>query len=161
MWNIYTMSSGDVDYLHIRLKEELGRLSLSMANAARLIGDKDSQGIRDACSGRKRVSAELVAKLGAIGVDAHYVLTGQRDEAHQVSDSVRPYGLSADEDALLKAYRRSTPEARAIVLRALDVPVPETPAKHRVPAAGGPVAPVSAGSLPGRHRKRTPDENAQ
>lgn len=49
-----------------------------MADAARQIGDESSQGLRDVCSGRKRASAELVAKLAAVGVDVLYVLTGSR-----------------------------------------------------------------------------------
>lgn len=107
------MSSGDVDYLHIRLKDELNRLSLSMAAAARLIGEDDSQGIRDSCSGRKRVTAELLAKLGAVGVDANYVLTGRSAEVHQANQNVAPYGLKPDEAALLDNYRHSSEEAQA------------------------------------------------
>lgn len=67
-----------------------------MADAARAIGDDSSQGIRDVCSGRKRASAELVAKLASTGVDVLYILTGQHS----------PQGeLSPDESALLDNYR--------------------------------------------------------
>lgn len=36
----------------------------------------------------------------------------QAAEAHQVSENVRPYGLSADESALLESYRRASPETQ-------------------------------------------------
>lgn len=45
-----------------------------------------------------------------------------------VNQSVQPYGLSADEAALLSAYRRSAPEAQAVVLRALGAAAPSKPA---------------------------------
>lgn len=107
--------------------------------------------------------------LEGLGVDVIYVLTGLRikleegpSEPPRTGENLRPYGLTEDEALLLDGYRRSSPELREAALRMLGGSVPpRPPAKHRVPAAGGPVAPVSAGSLPGRHRKRTPDENAQ
>lgn len=111
--------------------------------------------------------------LEGLGVDLIYVLTGVRiklgevepDSAGQARQDVRPYGLSEDEARLLDGYRRSSAELQEAALRLLGgtTPPPPTspPAKIRVPSTGGPVAPVSAGSLPGRHRKRTPDENAQ
>lgn len=61
-----------------RLKEELARLGLTPASAAKAIGEKDSQGLRDVLGTRKRLSAEFLAAFGAIGVDVAYVLTGQR-----------------------------------------------------------------------------------
>lgn len=95
-----------MEELHKRLREELDRLGLSMADAARAIGDDSSQGIRDVCSGRKRASAELVAKLSSTGVDVLYILTGNHS----------PLGeLSADESALLNNFR-AIPEERKFSL---------------------------------------------
>lgn len=71
------MSSDNVDQIHERLRGELDRLGLKMAEAARLMGEESSQGLRDVCSGRKRASAELVAKLVGIGADGLYILTGE------------------------------------------------------------------------------------
>lgn len=67
--------------------------------------------------------------LEGLGIDVVYVLTGmpraQQNEAHQVNQEVRPYGLDKDETLLLEGYRRSTPELRAAALRMLVAPKPE------------------------------------
>lgn len=81
--------------LHIRLKEELDRLSLKPAAAAKAAGDADSQGLRDVIGGRKRLSADLLSALAVTGVDVLYVLTGQRG----------PTVLVAEEQVLLDGYR--------------------------------------------------------
>lgn len=97
------MSTDFVDQIHVRLRAELDRLGLSMAKAARQIGENDSQGLRDVCSGRKRASAELIAKLSMIGgLDVYYVLTG-----HGTVTT-----LSARESALVENYRASDDEAK-------------------------------------------------
>ncbi len=72
------MSTGDVENIHIRIRQELERLGLSLAEAARRMGEADSQGVRDVCSGRKRVTAEFLAKLVEIQGDVLFVLTGKR-----------------------------------------------------------------------------------
>lgn len=72
------MSMDNVENLHIRVRQELDHLGLSLAEAARRMGEPDSQGVRDVCSGRKRVTAEFLAKLVAIGGDVLFVLTGRR-----------------------------------------------------------------------------------
>lgn len=119
-----------MEEIHIRLRDELERLGLSMAEAARVIGEDSSQGIRDVCSGRKRASAELVAKLSVAGVDVLYTLTGQR--ASQSTASAEAYQpllsasmnqppatvaayLSYEEAALLDNYRNSPPEGQAAI----------------------------------------------
>ncbi len=71
------MSTVNVELLLDRLRSELDRFG-SIAEASRRIGEKDSLGLRDVCNGRKRLTAELLAKLAEEGVDALYVLTGQR-----------------------------------------------------------------------------------
>lgn len=73
------MSTENVEGIHIRLRAELSRLGLSMADAGRLIGDADGQALRDVCNGRKRATAELVARLGlATNIDIEFVLTGRQ-----------------------------------------------------------------------------------
>lgn len=78
------MSTDFVEGLHIRIRDELDRAGLSMAEAARQMQEESSQGLRDVCAGRKRASAELVGKLTVIpGVDVLYVLTGRRTVSYQ------------------------------------------------------------------------------
>ena len=98
-----------MDLLHVRLKEELDRLGLKPASAARAIGEPDSQGLRDVLGNRKRLSAELLAAFAAIGVDVSYVVTGQRGES----------ALSAEERLLLERYRESPKPLRDAALRVL------------------------------------------
>lgn len=75
---------------------------------------------------------------------------GTAGPAHQVSQAARPYGLSADEAALLENYRRSTPEEQAMVLRALGVVVE--------PPAAEPVRPSAREYLADKSRKSQPRE---
>jgi hypothetical protein len=98
------MSTGNVELLHVRLKEELERLGLKPAEAARAAGEQDSQGLRDVLGGRKRLSAELLSGLDAAGVDVYYVLTGQR-----VATATT---LTAREAALVDNYRASDEDAK-------------------------------------------------
>jgi len=101
------MSTDFVESIHIRLRDELKRLGLSMAEAARQIEEDDSQGIRDVCSGRKRASAELIAKLSMIGgLDVYYVLTGH--------GGVAPT-LTARESALVENYRAAPEDAKQVL----------------------------------------------
>lgn len=97
-----------MENIHIRLKEELERLDLSMAKAAFLMGEDSSQGLRDVCSGRKRASAELIAKLVSIGADVLYILTGSR------SAPVAP-ALSPRQRALLDNYEHTSEEGKKII----------------------------------------------
>lgn len=79
------------------------------------MGDPDAQGLRDACTGRKRVTAEMLAKAVPLGVDAMYVLTGQRTQPVEST-------LTPEERALLDNYQHSDEEARRsarLVLNAL------------------------------------------
>lgn len=104
-----------MEEIHERLRAELERLDLSLASAARAMGDPDAQGLRDACSGRKRVTAEMLAKTVPLGVDAMFVLTGQR--LMPVESTLTP-----EERALLDNYQHSDEEARRsarLVLNAL------------------------------------------
>lgn len=101
------MSTGKVDLLHTRLKEELERLGLKPAAAARAAGEPDSQGLRDVLGGRKRLSADLLAALAVAGIDVRYVISGIRQsqgigepEIHQaVLDAVDLLSLDKKIDA--------------------------------------------------------------
>lgn len=102
-----------MEEIHERLRAELERLDLSLAAAARAMGDSDAQGLRDACSGRKRVTAEMLAKTVPLGVDAMFVLTGQR--MLPVESTLTP-----EEQALLDNYKHSDDASRAAARRVLD-----------------------------------------
>ena len=104
-----------MEAIHERLRAELDRLDLSLAAAARAMGEPDAQGLRDACTGRKRVTAEMLARAVPLGVDAMYVLTGQRLQPVEST-------LTPEERALLDNYQHSDEEARRsarLVLNAL------------------------------------------
>ncbi len=100
------MSTGDVENIHIRVRQELERLGLSLAEAARRMGEADSQGVRDVCSGRKRVTAEFLAKLVEIQGDVLFVLTGKRLPAS------RPTGNDPTDTVLLLQNRGIYPDGR-------------------------------------------------
>jgi transcriptional regulator with XRE-family HTH domain len=80
-----------VENFHERLREELERLGLKVAEAARATGDPSGQGLRDVVNGRKRLTAELLARLIPLGVNERYVLTGLRDGAQGVADTGSRY----------------------------------------------------------------------
>lgn len=72
------MSSKDVEEMLDRLRSEIARAGFqSLAEASRAAGDETPQGLRDVVSGRKRCSVEYLMRLGEIGVDVTYVMTGQ------------------------------------------------------------------------------------
>lgn len=102
------MSAEDVENLHIRLRAEVKRFG-SIAEASRRIGDKSPLGLRDVCNQRKRLTAELLMRLAAHGVDSLYVITGQR-----VSTRL---DLSPMQRALLDSFDRCSSEARAEALQ--------------------------------------------
>lgn len=97
-----------MENLHIRLKEEIDRLGLSMAETARQMGESDSQELRDVCSGRKRASAALVAKIAIseIGADVLYILTGSRGSTP---------ALNPRQKALLDNYDNTTEEGKKVI----------------------------------------------
>ncbi len=104
------MSNDSVDEIHIRLREEIDQIWSSMAEAARDIGESSSQGLRDVCAGRKRTTAELLARLALEGADAGYILTGKRTE-HAPSKQ-----LPSDEQLLLDTYRAMSVTRRKALL---------------------------------------------
>lgn len=126
------MSSIDAELLRNRLREEIDRFG-SIAEAARRIGEEDSLGLRDVCSGRKRLTAELLARLVVEGVDAIYVLTGERTASH--------LGLDPMRRALLENFDRCSPEHQVqtlqdVALRAAGV----SPGQSSGPAGRGTVS---------------------
>jgi transcriptional regulator with XRE-family HTH domain len=65
--------------LRNRFKEELKRLNISGAEAARRLGEKNRNRMTDVLGGRVRMPAELLASaVQVLGMDGSYVLTGQR-----------------------------------------------------------------------------------
>lgn len=107
------MSTEKDEFLRVRLREEIDRLGLSLAAAARLMGDTDSLSLRDVCAGRKRSTGELLSKLADIGVDVLYVLTTQRTP--KSADA-----LSSEEAALLDNYKHADTEGKAAARRVLS-----------------------------------------
>lgn len=92
-------------------------------------------------------------------------LAEQQAEPYQVNQNVKPYGLSADEAALLEAYRGIGPEARVTLQNLLKVIASSAPAEVHAPKSklrqkrhAGEVEPVSlrsadpAGKNPSRQR---------
>lgn len=132
------MSSVLVEELHERIRLELKRLGLSLAAASRAIGEEDNmQNLKDVVNGRKRCPAEFVGKLAGIGVDAVYVLTGQRQVnaycsgsseslkvsevcAQSMNESYRE-GFSQEERILLENFRSLSEEDRRAIRRQSDV----------------------------------------
>lgn len=128
------MSSDFVEEIHVRLREELDRLGLKMAEAARAMGEESSQGLRDVCSGRKRASAELMAKLAGIGADVMYVLTGKPSEPNRAIS----HDLPPEEQLLLEAYRGLPVAARrALLAELLTGGKPKKPSRTKPTADGG------------------------
>lgn len=114
------MSTNFVEGIHTRIRDELTRSGLSMAEAARQMQEESSQGLRDVCAGRKRASAELVGKLAVIpGIDVLYVLTGQRAPLPGMSQSMT-YGSANVVAMPTNEYRQATSmEILGMVLDAL------------------------------------------
>lgn len=148
--------STDLVIFSVRLREELDRLGLSLAAAARAAGEKDSERLKQIAAGRQRCPIELLSALEPAGVDVYYVLTGLRVGLATT--------LSARESALVNNYRAAPEEAK----RALETtsayiakaPAGEPPpqkqtnisvgSNHGQVAGGGVVnnGPVSFGEAP-------------
>ena len=91
------MSTDSVEIIHVRLREELDRLGLSLAEAARVAGEKSPQRVKDVVSGKQRCPSELLARLDGSGVDVLYVLTGRRPVTypmHAQGAAVTPIGAT-------------------------------------------------------------------
>lgn len=116
-----------MEAIHIRLREELSRCDLSVAEAARLTGEANSQGLRDVLGGRKRLSAETLGLLAAkTPIDALYILTGQRNPGQLPVPA--PAELSGEKQALLGAFDGMSEENKRALLQigaALSQPNPD------------------------------------
>ena len=78
----------------------------------------DSQGLRDTLNGRKRVTADLLALLIPLGVDALYVLTGQR--TGEASAAPPSPALSRRAQALVDNYEAADEAGKRYIERAAD-----------------------------------------
>jgi len=98
---------------------------LSQIEAARAAGLTDVQGIRDVLAGRKRLTVELLGALAPVGVDALYVVTGQRPRASQpgLDDRNRLIAaVEAVEEGLAEVRRKLPPKKRAeLIIAAYDL----------------------------------------
>ena len=124
------MQQNKAEKLHKRIQPELKRLGLSMAEASRRIGENDSQGLRDVCAGRKRASAELMAKLMLIeGINIQHILTGGStgedmkenilNKESSYNDSV--YMLSSEEKTILLNYRLASETGKQVIAAACSI----------------------------------------
>lgn len=107
------MSTDLVELIHVRLREEIDRCGLSLAAASRAANESSPQRLKDVVAGRQKCSADLVAKLMVVGVDALYVLGGEHASAH-------PTKLAPDEELLLEGYRAlEVPERKRLLAAVL------------------------------------------
>jgi hypothetical protein len=65
-----------------RIRLELKRLGMKQSDAIKMIEGVDFQAMRDAITGRKRVTANFLLALSKVGVDVQFVVTGK----HQKDD---------------------------------------------------------------------------
>ena len=107
------------------LEEERKRLGLSQAEAGHVCGvSREMWGKYE--RDQATPGADVLEAFAAAGADVNYILSGritetQHEEPHQVRQDVLPYGLSADEAALLAAYREIDPAARATLQNLLKL----------------------------------------
>lgn len=118
------MSTNEVEIITHRLRDELGRLGLSLAAASRAAGESGPQRLKDVMAGKQKCPIDLVARLGGTGVDILYVMTGTR--------TPRPVeGLSVAEEKVLDNYR-SLPEEDQASVRRLTNALAESAANYSV-----------------------------
>lgn len=108
------------------LEEERKRLGLSQAEAGRICGvSREMWGKYE--RDQAAPGADVLEAFAAAGADVNYILSGRLSEepsqtdTHRVRQDVLPYGLSADEAALLETYREIDPEARTTLQNLLKV----------------------------------------
>jgi hypothetical protein len=103
------VSTSNTENFHIRIREELDRLGLSLAEASRRAGEKSGQRLRDVVSAKQRCPIDLLAALHGLGMDVAYVVAG----GHAVSVG------SEEEAKLLEAFRRTPQVVQQVVMAAL------------------------------------------
>lgn len=111
------MSSDSVGQLHLRLREELDRIGLKLAEASRISGESSAQRLKDVVSGRVRCPADLVERLAPTGIDVMYVITGQGAVGN--ANGASSHHLPPDEQLLLEAYRAMAARSRKALLAEL------------------------------------------
>lgn len=118
------MSSGDVEHIHHRIREELTNKKLSLAEAARRAGERDSQRLKDVVAGKQKCPIDLLARLIPLGIDFQYVLTGQRSTTYSMGQiepvpiGESPNGVYVTDQrqlALLDNYEHATEEGKRAV----------------------------------------------
>lgn len=101
------MSNDLVENIHHRIREEISLLGLSLAETSRRAGENSPQRLKDVLSGRQKCSADLLARLAALGVDISYVLTGERTNEQERSSA-------AEQQAAYLNQRMSDPSVASI-----------------------------------------------
>ena len=102
------MSSDSVELLHLRLRKELDRIGLKLAEASRICGEPNAQRLKDVVSGRVRCPADLVERLAPTGIDVMYVITGHAQGSAQNANGASTHHLTTAEEELLKLYRAAS-----------------------------------------------------
>ena len=83
------MTESEADLIPLRLRAELTRLGLSARQAAAEIGEKNDNRLKQMLNGRQRISADMLSALvTGVGVNGHYVLTGEQSHGVDI-DTVR------------------------------------------------------------------------
>jgi hypothetical protein len=146
--------------IHVRLKEELERLGIKPAAAAKAAGEADSQGLRDVLGGRKRLSADLLAALESVGVDVSYVLLGRRGAQGISPAAVRQAVLDTVDFLSLKGKVDAPLFAQMVVTRctqAAQLPTQESAAviKQKNIVATGTLA-QAVGKIVNKGKKEEP-----
>ena len=97
-----------MENIHTRMRHEIERIYGSergaLARAARDMGMPSVQELSDVVGERKRITANLLAQVAAIGVDVAYVVTGERGATAQAGWSL-PLGAEQSQgQVLLKSW---------------------------------------------------------
>lgn len=109
------MSIDSVDEVHVRLREEIDRLGLSLAAASRAAGESGPQRLKDVVAGRQKCPVELLAGISTVGVDLIYVVTGERWDSNRATS----HDLPADEQLVLDGYRALSAASKKQLLASL------------------------------------------
>ena len=106
------------EILRNTIREQLESNNLSFAEAARIMGEKDSLSLRDVCNGRKRATADFGSRLGGrLGLDELLKTIRDGYATREIADSrmaecpSRLITQDETERKILVAYR-ANPDAR-------------------------------------------------
>jgi len=101
--------SSELSTFGARLCAEREKTGLTQAEFAKKVGKTNQQQSLFETN-RRDLRADYLAQIAALGLDVHYILTGQILETSP---------LPEDEQAVLAIYRKLDPSLRAIALRLL------------------------------------------